>query len=159
VTGDTCPLGTDDTGTADSTGFVAELSELPQVRGLAARVRDQVGALDVLLNNAGVYVKGDRQVSADGWESNGQAAYATSKLANELFSNALARRLDGTGTTSSSRHLSDSKPRQASCRGRAAQAQERLWDVSAKLVQEALQRSGLWVCVPRSECAGYATRE
>ncbi len=142
----------------DSLGFVADLSSLAAVRDLAAQVRDRVGAVDVLLNNAGVFVKGERRLSADGyeltlavnhlapflltrellpalargrdarvvtvssiahnrgrvpwedlqlaqgWDSSGYPAYAWSKLANVLFSNALARRVADQGITSNSLH-------------------------------------------------------
>ncbi len=139
-------------------GLVADLSRLSEVRKLGAQVRERVGSLDVLLNNAGVFVKGPRRLSHDGyeltlavnhlapflltrevlpalergtdarvvtvssiahlrgripwddlqlaagWAEDGQAAYANSKLANVLFSNALARRLADKEITSNSLH-------------------------------------------------------
>ena len=61
----------------DATGrevrtYQADFAELAQVRRLAADVRDTAGALNILVNNAGIgsgYPDGrERQVSADGYE-------------------------------------------------------------------------------------------
>jgi NAD(P)-dependent dehydrogenase (short-subunit alcohol dehydrogenase family) len=48
--------------------YAADLASLTQVRRLAADVRRDYQRLDVLVNNAGVWVQGPRQVSADGHE-------------------------------------------------------------------------------------------
>ena len=47
-----------------------DLADLAQVRGVADQVRAALGegALDVLINNAGVFANGPRRVSADGFE-------------------------------------------------------------------------------------------
>ncbi|MBK7857442.1 MAG: SDR family oxidoreductase [Archangiaceae bacterium] len=135
--------------------FFAELSKPREVDQLADRMLAAHPTLDVLLNNAGVFMK-ERQLTAEGFELSmavnhfshfvlthrllpalkaapqgrvvhvasmahgrghldlndltfergfeGYGAYATSKLANVLFSNALARRLHGTAVTSNALH-------------------------------------------------------
>lgn len=131
-----------------------DLSRMAEVVALAQAVADEAPALDVLINNAGVF-ENARRVTPDGFETtmavnhlahflltcrlldnlrrasaarvvtvasglhaggsdpddfvrergySGQTAYAASKLANVLFSNALARRLAGTAVTSNSLH-------------------------------------------------------
>jgi NAD(P)-dependent dehydrogenase (short-subunit alcohol dehydrogenase family) len=47
--------------------LVADLSSLAAVRSLAAEVRSRTGRLDVLIHNAGVFMK-RRQLSGDGYE-------------------------------------------------------------------------------------------
>ncbi len=145
-------------------GLVADISTLDGVRELAQAVRRSQHKLDVLINNAGVFMK-ERQITDDGfevtfavnhlatflltelllpllrasaparvltvssvahtrgqihwddlnlernWDSSdggpplpGYPAYAQSKLANVLFSNALARRVEGDEITSNSLH-------------------------------------------------------
>lgn len=57
-----------------------DLADLAQVRGVADQVRAALGeggALDVLINNAGVFANGPRRVSADGYE----LTYAVNVLA------------------------------------------------------------------------------
>jgi NAD(P)-dependent dehydrogenase (short-subunit alcohol dehydrogenase family) len=136
--------------------FVADLSSMVEVRGLAADIAKHTDRLDVLINNAGIGV--DRRIeTVDGFEMifavnylavfvlttelipllktsapsrvvtvssalhtsvknldvdnllsrkafNWNAVYHRSKLADILFSNELARRLEGTGVTSNSLH-------------------------------------------------------
>lgn len=143
---------------------VADLSSLGSVRELADSIASEFPALDVLINNAGVFMN-ERQLSADGFEMTwavnhlahflltnllrpqlaaadgarvvtvssvahnrgrmhwddlqleshwdvgrtpvpraGYVAYAQSKLANVLFANALARRVEADGITSNSLH-------------------------------------------------------
>lgn len=143
---------------------VAELSSLQSVRDLADAVGREFPALDVLLNNAGVFMN-ERQLTVDGFEMTwavnhlahflltnllrpnlaaaegarvvtvssiahnrgrihwddlqlkshwdigrtpvpraGYVAYAQSKLANVLFANALARRVESDGVASNSLH-------------------------------------------------------
>lgn len=143
---------------------VADLSSLDSVRELGRSVGESFPALDVLINNAGVFMN-ERILSADGfemswavnhlahfllthllrknlaaaegarvvtvssiahtrgrihwddlqlerhWETGrrptpraGYVAYAQSKLANVLFANALARRIEDEGITSNSLH-------------------------------------------------------
>src|SRR5687767_3949159 len=48
--------------------YAADLASLAQVRQLAESVRRDYKRLDVLVNNAGIWVQGPRQVSADGHE-------------------------------------------------------------------------------------------
>ena len=133
----------------------ADLAVLDEVRGLAQQVRAKTGAVDALLNNAGVFMT-DRVLTADGREMtmavnhdahflltylllpalkaapqgrvvnvssmahaygrirlddvdmaqryDGNAAYGASKVANVLFTFALARRLRGTRVTANALH-------------------------------------------------------
>lgn len=135
---------------ARTTPVWGDLSRMRDVAALAGQVRAVVPVLDVLINNAGVYVA-RRQLTADGFELtmavnhfapylltrligplvsqapagriitvssmahqgasidnddlnfengfDGYSAYATSKLANILFTRALARRLAGTAAS------------------------------------------------------------
>jgi NAD(P)-dependent dehydrogenase (short-subunit alcohol dehydrogenase family) len=132
-----------------------DLSSTRETAALADRVLQRHPVLDVLLNNAGVFMK-ERRLTADGFEMtmavnhfshfvlthrllsalkaapqgrvvhvssmahvrgpldledltferhfDGYGAYASSKLANVLFSNELARRLRGTAVTSNALH-------------------------------------------------------
>jgi NAD(P)-dependent dehydrogenase (short-subunit alcohol dehydrogenase family) len=133
----------------------ADLSSMKETAALGDRVLERHPVLDVLLNNAGVFMR-ERKLTADGFEMTmavnhfshfvlthrllpavkaspqgrvvhvssmahvrgvvdlgdltfsrrfeGYAAYAGSKLANVLFSNELARRLDATAVTSNALH-------------------------------------------------------
>ena len=144
-----------ETGKAQTTPVWADLSDMAQVVQLAHQVRAQAPALDVLINNAGVYER-RRRLTADGLEATlavnhfapflltrrllpllGEAtaarvvnvssiahqngsldlddltfasgydafdAYAATKLANILFTLALARRLGGTRLTANALH-------------------------------------------------------
>lgn len=135
--------------------FNADLASLRQVRELAATVQARSDRLDVLIANAGVFMR-ERQLSEDGVELtfavnhlahfllvnllletlqrsaparvivvastvhqsgrlalddlraersfDGYAAYANSKLANVLFTYALAEKLKGTGVTANCLH-------------------------------------------------------
>jgi NAD(P)-dependent dehydrogenase (short-subunit alcohol dehydrogenase family) len=49
-------------------GILADLGSLERVRGMAQHVEREVDRLDVLVNNAGVAVMGERRESADGHE-------------------------------------------------------------------------------------------
>jgi len=132
-----------------------DLGALDEVRAGAARLLDRLDRLDVLVNNAGVYMN-RHEFTVDGHETTfavnhlahfvltgellplleesaparvvtvssiahtrgrihfedpmlqtsfgGYEAYAQSKLANVMFANELARRLSGTGVTSTSLH-------------------------------------------------------
>ncbi|MBI3396549.1 MAG: SDR family oxidoreductase [Spirochaetia bacterium] len=61
-------------------GFTADLSSLSQVKGLAQDVLAHTKRLDVLVNNAGVFMK-DRVLSADGFEM----SFAVNHLAHFLL--------------------------------------------------------------------------
>ncbi|MEJ2371031.1 MAG: SDR family NAD(P)-dependent oxidoreductase [Gemmatimonadales bacterium] len=65
---------------------LADLSSLRSVRDLAARLRDRVGPIDVLVNNAGVY-RARRQVSEDGFEM----TMAVNHLGHFLLTNLLVQ--------------------------------------------------------------------
>jgi len=144
-----------ETGSERAAAVWADLSDMAQVVQLAAQVRTQAPALDVLINNAGVYER-LRRLTADGLEAtfavnhfapflltrrllpqlaeapaarvvnvssiahqNGSLdpddltlasgygafdAYAATKLANILFTRALAQRLAGTRITANALH-------------------------------------------------------
>jgi NAD(P)-dependent dehydrogenase (short-subunit alcohol dehydrogenase family) len=143
------------TGNKNNDFFIADLSSLNQVRRLAEEVQQKYERLDVLINNAGVFMN-ERILTEDGLETTfavnhlshflltlllldtlkksapsriinvssiaqrnatvdfdnllgekrfgGYEAYALSKLANVLFTNELAKRLEGTGVTVNSLH-------------------------------------------------------
>lgn len=144
------------TGRDDVTAMPLDLGSVESVRRFAARVRDELPALHVLVNNAGVWTT-SRSTTADGFETTwgtnhlgtflltrellpllessaparvvvlssklhyqgamnwddlqferggfgGPKAYNQSKLANVLFTKALARRLEGRGVTVNAVH-------------------------------------------------------
>jgi len=143
------------TGNQDVRLSLADLSSIAQTRRVAREIREEFPKIDVLVNNAGVYLP-ERLVSEDGFEmmfalnhlgyfvlaqellpslQNAPSArivnvasaahnwghidfddlqceksfgamkqYGTTKLANILFSSALARRLEGTKITSNAYH-------------------------------------------------------
>ena len=68
--------------------FTADLSTLEGVRGLAGAVTDRYDQLDVLVNNAGVYLP-ERVLTADGLET----TFAVNLLAPFLLSNLLLQAL------------------------------------------------------------------
>lgn len=142
-------------GPGDFVPVWGDLSSLGDVAAMADRVLEKHPVIDVLLNNAGVFMK-ERKLTPDGFETtmavnhfghfllthrllpalkaakqgrvvhvssmahqrggidlddltfekgfSGYGAYSASKLANVLFSNALAQRLKSTKVTSNSLH-------------------------------------------------------
>jgi retinol dehydrogenase 14 len=65
-------------------GFVADFASLREVRRLATEVAEAVPRLDVLINNAGLYLE-ERQLSQDGYEM----TFAVNHLAPFLLTNLL----------------------------------------------------------------------
>ena len=90
-------------GPGEAELFVADLASLDTVRGLAREVRDRHRRLDVLVNNAGLFLE-ERRESADGYE----LTFAVNHLAHYLLTHDLLDRLrDGGGrvvTNSSGLH-------------------------------------------------------
>ncbi|MEL6348741.1 MAG: SDR family oxidoreductase [Myxococcota bacterium] len=144
-----------DAGAPSVTTVQADFSDLHQVRNMAQTIGEHFETIDVLINNAGVYLN-ERRVTPDGFEMtltvnhiapfvlthallshiegaeqgrivnvssvahtrgylnrqdihletgyDGYTAYAQSKLANVLFTRALARRLEATAVTVNALH-------------------------------------------------------
>lgn len=69
--------------------YAADLASLEQVRKFAATILEDYERLDVLINNAGVLVRGERQVSADGHELH----FAVNYLSGFLLTHMLLPRL------------------------------------------------------------------
>lgn len=66
--------------------YTADFGSLEDVRALAGAVRRDYQRLDVLVNNAGIWLEGPRQLSADGHELHFQVNYlAGFLLTNELL--------------------------------------------------------------------------
>ncbi len=96
----------DATGNDHVDFLIADFAELEQVHALADAVRDRYGRLDVLVNNAGVYLK-QRRVTADGIE----ATFQINHLAPFLLTHLLLDRLEASApsrivTVSSTTHQS-----------------------------------------------------
>jgi NAD(P)-dependent dehydrogenase (short-subunit alcohol dehydrogenase family) len=66
-------------------GYLADLSSLDEVRGLATEVNEREERLDVLVNNAGIGFDGEREESSDGIE----LRFAVNYLAGFLLTNEL----------------------------------------------------------------------
>jgi NAD(P)-dependent dehydrogenase (short-subunit alcohol dehydrogenase family) len=74
---------------ADATGekvefLTADLASLRQVRELAVRFRERFGTLDVLINNAGVFLP-ERTQTEDGFETTYQVNYLSHFLLTQLL--------------------------------------------------------------------------
>lgn len=65
-------------------GFVCDLSSLANVRNLATELKSKYDRIDILINNAGVYMK-KRQLSVDGFE----ITFAVNHLSHFLLTNLL----------------------------------------------------------------------
>lgn len=72
------------TNNGESTGFICDLSYLNNVRLFAEEVKEKFDHVDVLINNAGVYMK-ERTMSEDGYEM----TFAVNYLAHFLLTNEL----------------------------------------------------------------------
>jgi NAD(P)-dependent dehydrogenase (short-subunit alcohol dehydrogenase family) len=65
--------------------YAADLASFEQVRQLAQRVLADYPRLDVLVNNAGIWLEGPRQTSADGHELHFQVNYLSGYLLTKLL--------------------------------------------------------------------------
>jgi NAD(P)-dependent dehydrogenase (short-subunit alcohol dehydrogenase family) len=63
--------------------YRADFAELSQIRELAERVVSDYSRLDVLVNNAGIWLEGPRRLSADGYELHFQVNYLATYLLTE----------------------------------------------------------------------------
>lgn len=71
--------------------YAADLADLDAARDLADSIMRDYDRLDLLINNAGVWIKGDRQESADGHELH----FAVNYLAHFLLTRRLLPLLEG----------------------------------------------------------------
>jgi NAD(P)-dependent dehydrogenase (short-subunit alcohol dehydrogenase family) len=60
--------------------YAADFASFDEVRGLAAAIRRDYDRLDVLVNNAGIWLEGPRRLSQDGHELHFQVNYLSSFL-------------------------------------------------------------------------------
>ena len=65
--------------------YAADFAGLDAVRDLAARIRADYPRLDVLINNAGIWLDGDRQLSREGHELHFQVNYLAGFVLTELL--------------------------------------------------------------------------
>lgn len=79
--------------TADITVFQADFSDLSQVRRMAQEVQGKVSSLDVLINNAGVFVVDERKPTVDGLD----IRFAVNTVAPYVLTKALLPLMDETG--------------------------------------------------------------
>jgi NAD(P)-dependent dehydrogenase (short-subunit alcohol dehydrogenase family) len=82
-----------ETGNEKLGSYLADLSSLGEVRGMAEQVLTEHDRLDVLVNNAGVIVQ-EREVSADGRE----LTFAVNHLSHFLLTGLLLPRLEGSAS-------------------------------------------------------------
>lgn len=76
-------------------GLTADYADLAQVRALAGEIRDRVGAIDVLLNNAGGTFDPKKLRTVDGHEPNFQINHLGGFLLTNLLHDRLAAAKDG----------------------------------------------------------------
>jgi NAD(P)-dependent dehydrogenase (short-subunit alcohol dehydrogenase family) len=74
--------------------LTADLASLRQVRELGARFLEQYGALDVLINNAGIFLS-ERTQTEDGFETTYQVNYLSHFLLTQLLLEPLERAAQG----------------------------------------------------------------
>jgi NAD(P)-dependent dehydrogenase (short-subunit alcohol dehydrogenase family) len=74
--------------------LTADLASLRQVRALGERFRDQYGALDVLINNAGVF-RSEQTQTEDGFETTYQVNYLSHFLLTQLLLEPLKQAAQG----------------------------------------------------------------
>jgi len=89
---DTCAALAKETNSSDLAPVHADLSSMAEVRALAEAVRNQAGHLDVLLNNAGVFMH-ERRLTTDGFET----TFAVNHLAPFLLTHLLLPSLGAAG--------------------------------------------------------------
>ncbi|NNK62215.1 MAG: SDR family NAD(P)-dependent oxidoreductase [Gemmatimonadetes bacterium] len=71
--------------------YEADFASLAEIAGLAERIRADYERLDVLVNNAGIWLEGPRQLSDDGHELHFQVNYLATYLLTEALSDLLTR--------------------------------------------------------------------
>jgi NAD(P)-dependent dehydrogenase (short-subunit alcohol dehydrogenase family) len=85
--------GIQEEGRGGARFYVADLGSFEEVRALARAVQRDYRRLDVLVNNAGIWLEGPRRLSADGHELHFQVNY----LSGFLLTRELLPLLKGTG--------------------------------------------------------------
>ena len=71
--------------------YEADFASLAEIAGLAERIRADYDRLDVLVNNAGIWLEGPRRLSEDGHELHFQVNYLATYLLTEALSDLLTR--------------------------------------------------------------------
>jgi NAD(P)-dependent dehydrogenase (short-subunit alcohol dehydrogenase family) len=71
--------------------YAADFARLSDVAALAERIRDDYDRLDVLVNNAGIWLEGPRRLSEDGYELHFQVNYLATWLLTESLADLLRR--------------------------------------------------------------------
>ena len=82
------------TGRTDTDHIVADLTSLQQVRGLAVAFKRRYPRLDVLINNAGIFMPA-RIVTEDGYEATYQVNYLSQFLLTQLLLDELRKSPQG----------------------------------------------------------------
>jgi len=78
------PAGKIDNGDLRINGFTFDLSSLQEVKQFAAQIKDKFERIDILINNAGVYLR-NKMLSDDGFEM----TFAVNHLSHFLLTNEL----------------------------------------------------------------------
>jgi NAD(P)-dependent dehydrogenase (short-subunit alcohol dehydrogenase family) len=82
------------TGNVDADYILADLTSLKQVSNLAGIFRQRYPALDVLINNAGIFA-GQRELTEDGFETSFQVNYLSQFLLTQLLLPELKKNTQG----------------------------------------------------------------
>ena len=72
-------------GRGSATFYAADFASLDDVRKLAQTISRDYGRIDVLVNNAGIWIQGDRQVSQDGHELHFAVNYLSGFLLTRML--------------------------------------------------------------------------